>query len=233
MIEQKSLSEIYLPELALVFPEFEEQILYFLRKYSEVLATPETESVKVREYALALAEIGKSIVEGIKLEKLSVKDLFKAVISPARAAGEFDRERKVGLAFGGKGKHRYHVLDREGVLREPRNDLLILLQRLPRGKDTGAEVHKKGGIEICLPVVDGIHFFVNDEVFKPKALSSLIVILPGDVHHHIKAGGHGPARVLIIAGFGFSRGEKIEPDKLKVEIQKATFKEIPRLITLD
>ena len=121
----------------------------------------------------------------------------------------------------------------------PANNLILLLQRVPHGMDTGTEVHgikevKKGkfvpteigGMEVYLPLVDDITFYVNEEVFEPKALEGFLTILPGDVHHHIKEKGRGPARVLIIGGCGFSRGVKTEDKSFR------RFEELPRYTPL-
>jgi hypothetical protein len=97
--------------------------------------------------------------------------------------------------------------------------------------DTGPEVHGLaqglGGIEVYIPLTDGITFFINGVAYSPKALESLLTILPGDNHHHVKLEKGVPGRVLIVGGFGFSRGTKTDQ-----ETAVAAFNEIPRITVL-
>jgi len=91
--------------------------------------------------------------------------------------------------------------------------------------DTESEVHgiteelkpaPYGGIEVMLPLVDGIKFTVNDTQVTPKALGALITILPGDIHHHVKLTGDSPAFVFISAGFDIKRGVKTDNSQFMV-----------------
>jgi hypothetical protein len=228
-------ASLYSRELLGVFPTLEHQVAEFLGKYTGMVATPETPANLIMEYSTALSKIGQTIAEGIKSGRLTENELFKAAITPARTAGKFDRVTpgKVGIVVHGGGKHRYHVLDKEQGPTSSGRDLLFLLQRLPKGVDTQPEVHTIGGIEIYLPLVDGITFYINREVYQLEALSALLIVLPGDVHHHVKNEGQGPARVLIIGGFGFGVGDKVPPEEVEETIDKAGHQDIPRLIKLD
>lgn len=226
MTEQRaSLSEIYTPELVAQFPGVEEKINDFLERYSGVVATPETSLKDVVKYSDALVGIAKVVADGLKFTKLPPEILFREVITPARKAGL--------VSISGGGTHRYHVLEKEKP--KPESDILFLLQRISKGTDTGPEYHIAGGIEVYLPLVDGIRFHVNDQVFEPKALEGVIKILPGDVHHHIlppEAKRHGPVRVLIIGGFGFKRGIKIPPEQVEEKIAQAGYKGLKRFVKL-
>lgn len=232
MTETLGIASLYSDELLSVFPTLQQKVDEFLNEYTGITATPETSDEQIKKYSAALVEIGTTIVEGINAGKLTERELFKAAIIPAREKGKFV-EGKVGIVAHGGGKHRYHVLDREQHPESTGRDLLFLLQRLPKGTDTQPEVHKMGGIEIYLPLVDGITFNINEEEYRPKALSALLTILPGDVHHHIKTEGQGPARVLIIGGFGFGVGYKVPASELEEIVSYAKFPDIPRMVELD
>lgn len=235
MTERLEVASLYSDELLDVFPTLEQKVKVFLEKYTSIVATPETPADLVREYSSALVDIGRSIAEGIKSGKLTERELFKAAITPAREAGKFERviKGKVGIVAHEGGKQRYHVLDKEQHLGSSGRDLLFLLQRLPKGLDTQPEVHRTGGIELYLPLVDGITFNINGVEYNPEALSPLLLVLPGDVHHHVKNEGQDPARVLIIGGFGFGVGDKVPTEEVKETIAKAGYPDIPRLVELD
>jgi len=237
--QRASLSDIYTPELVAQFPGIEEKINEFLGRYSGKVATPETKLSKVAKYSDALVEIARVVANGLKsIQRLQLPPalLFREAITPARKAGVSeprDMTQRVGIA--GRREKRYHVLDKDKKKPGEESNILFLLQRISKGTDTGPEYHLTGGIEVYLPLVDGIRFHVNDQVFKPKALEGVIKILPGDVHHHIlppKAKRHGPVRVLIIGGFGFKRGEKIPPKQVKKRIGEAKYQEINRFVKI-
>jgi len=235
MTTRLEIASLYSDRLLDAFPTLEQQVTEFLRKYTGVVATPETSGNLILEYSSALVDIGLSIAEGIKSGRLTKNELFEAAITPVRDAGKLDRviEGKVGIVIHGEGKHRYHVLDKEQHPASTGRDLLFLLQRLPRGVDTQPEVHKTGGIEVYLPLVGGVTFYINRVEYQPEALSVLLIVLPGDVHHHVKNQGQGPARVLIIGGFGFGVGDKVPPGEIESLITKTRWPNVPRLISLD
>lgn len=236
-IERQPLTSIYPSEIIAAFPTFEEEVKAFLERNSGVVVNLETSTEEVERRARGLQELATTVARGIRERDIDIFTLFRGVVQPARRAGKITPkdEGQVGLSFG---KHNYHILERDKML-VPANNLILLLQRVPYGVDTEAEVHgikevKKGkfapteigGIEVYLPLVDDITFYVNEEVFEPKALEGFLTILPGDVHHHIKKKGSGPARVLIIGGCGFSRGVKTDDKSFK------RFKRIPRCVSL-
>jgi hypothetical protein len=223
--ERQPLTSIYPPEIVAVFPTFEDEVKGFLETNKGVVVNLETPTEEVERCAKELQELATTVATGIKEREIDIFTLFRGIIQPARRGGIIRPEDKgqVGLIFG---RQNYHILERDKVLVPellPANSLILLLQRVPYGKDTGAEIHgikevekgkfvptEIGGIEIYLPLVDDITFYINEKEYKPKALEGILTILPGDVHHHIKEKGKGPARVLIIGGGGFSRGTKTE-----------------------
>jgi hypothetical protein len=241
MTERQSLEAIYPEELQKVFPALEEQIEEFLARNGERVITLETPPDVVEQCAEELQELARTIASGISDGNTDPISLYLRTTQPARRVGKvvIGSPEQVGLiAFG---NHRYHILEKvEGPMERA---LLLLLQRIPHGVDTGGEVHgfkkadrtgdedlvpaETGGIEVYLPLVDDITFHVNDKVFQPKALGGLVSILPGDNHHHSKDKGHGPARVLILGGCGFGVG--IKTDK---SLEVPGFTTIPRFTTI-
>jgi len=238
MPERQDLTEIYPEELRRVFPTLEEKIEAFLAGNGKKVVTVETTTEEVKQCAEGLQTLAKTIATGISNGSIDPVSLYLQTTQPARAVGEVavGSPEQVGiLAFG---KHRYHILEKvEGPIGR---SLLFLLQRIPHRVDTGAEVHgfkkvdvkgkedfvpaESGGIEVYIPLVDGITFHVNNKVFQPKALGGLITILPGDNHHHSKDTGIGPARVLILGGCGFGIGTKTDKN-----LEVAKFASIPKL----
>lgn len=238
MSERQYLTEIYPEELHRVFPTLDKQIEEFLAVNGNKVVTIGTSTEEVRQCVEGLQTLAKTIATGISSGSIDPVSLYLQVTQPARAVGEVKvgSPEQVGLiAFG---KHRYHILEK--VDDDTGRSLLLLLQRIPHGVDTGGEVHgfkksdgkgkedlvpaESGGIEVYLPLVDGITFHVNNKVFQPKALGGLITILPGDNHHHSKDTGIGPARVLILGGCGFGIGTKTDKN-----FEVAKFAGIPRL----
>jgi hypothetical protein len=222
MSELQSLTEIYPKELTRVFPALEKQIDGFLKGNGQQVVTLNTPAEVVKQCAEKMKSLATTISEGIKNSGMDPVTLYLKTTQPARTMGtvEVGSSEQVGLLASGN--HRYHILEKvDGPIGR---NLLLLLQRIPYGMDTGSEVHgvkkaegggeenfvpdETGGIEVYLPLVDGITFHVNDQVFQPKALGGLVTILAGDNHRHIKDVGHGPARVLIFGGCGFGMGTK-------------------------
>jgi len=253
MLEHQSLSEIY-PEFVKIFPTLEGEIDSFLEGSGKKVVTLNTPVEEVRqcveEMQSIAATIATTIVKGIRDGKIDPVSFFVDITKPAREVGEVKvgSSKQVGLMTSGK--NTYHILEKVGNVKGKNS--LLLLQRVPYEVDTEGEVHgikkvrrekgenlvpdNKGGIEIYLPLTNDITFYVNDQIFKPKALEGLVTILPGDNHHHIRRQGQGPkgpkgpkgpARVFILAGCGFIKGTKTDK---RFEVSK--FKEIPRFTPL-
>lgn len=238
MPERQPLTDFYPPEIATAFPTFENEVASFLERNSGTVVNFKTPAVQVEKYAQELQVLATTVASGIKNWKIDIVSLYLKATQPAREAGILrpEDEGRVGLVLG---KHRYHILEREKQS-IPASNILLLLQRVPYGEDTGAEVHglkrigdqlvpdkNVGGIEVYLPLVDDVTFYVNDQIFKPRALEGLITVLPGDTHHHIKTKNHGPVRVLIFGGFGFGYGIKT-----KENFEVSGFSQIPRFTLL-
>ena len=201
--------EVYDAELGRVFPRCMNQIEGFLRKYSGEMATVKTPADKVSEYVRALrklATVAATDLEFAISQGHDITSLALLATRPARRARTFDSKGSQQVGRMMETERIYYVLDRAG--RGGDYDFLLLLQRLPGGVDTHPEVHKTG-IEVYLPLTGGIEFFVNKGHFRPVAVKTTIAILPGDIHHHINEGSD-PAWALIVAGFGFGRGEKTQ-----------------------
>lgn len=259
MGERTSLAEIYPPEIVEAFPTFEKAVSEFLEHYAGSVATLKTTPEDTARYAQSLQDLARIIAKGINQRKIDFTQLYWKVTKPAKEAGEIKGPldtTQVGMIFG---EHYYHILEKAPMRgNEPdfARSLLILLQRVPHKIDTGSEVHgvikikeddppelvaqakgglvpaQWGGIEVYLPLTDGIEFHVNDQTFKPKALVGLVTVLPGDKHHHTRVSEekrlYGPARVVIFGAFGFSRAPKTEEN-----FQVDAFREIPRYTQLN
>lgn len=223
----ETIDKIYSPDLLRHFPDLLGQLdeyYSFIDNQHSLRSTTtinlETTAKTVQKCAKQLQAIAQVISDDIRSGHLNPEMLYRLSTGPARIAAKLGKEEnQIGII---PGEHHYFVLDRERTVHKnghayQANNILALLQRVPFGMDTGPEVHgitadfqpaPYGGIEVYLPLVDGITFVVNGEKFHPRALEQLITILPGDVHHHIKNEEKGPARVLIIAGFHFTYGVK-------------------------
>lgn len=240
--EHQPLTDIYPKELVRVFPTLEKQIEAFLKGNGDLVVTLSTPANVVEQCAEEMRLLATTIADGIRNTEIDPVTLYRKVTQPARGIGivEVGSPEQVGLiAFG---NHRYHTLEKvDGPMGK---SLLLLLQRIPHGVDTKGEVHgvkkveegkrkdflptETGGIEVYLPLVDGITFHVNNKVFQPRALEGLVTILPGDNHHHSKDTGHGPTRVLILGGCGFGVGTKTDQS-----FEVPRFARIPRFSPLD
>lgn len=226
----ETIDTIYPPELLKGFPRLSEQLATYHAFVENLERTRGTAVVNlqtprdvVEDCARKLQQVAKSMREGILTGSLNPESLYLLATKPAKSAGELKKlppDRQVGII---PGKHYYFALKRErmsaadALPSHPPSYLLTLLQRVPFGMDTEPEIHgitpdfnpaPYGGIEVYLPLVDGIDFFVNRGHIQPKTLETLVTVLPGDVHHHVKNTGTGPARVLILGGFGFTYGVK-------------------------
>lgn len=220
MSERTSLDAIYPPEIIKTFPTFEKEVASFLEKNSGVIANLATPATQIEKYAQNLRALANVVASGIKNREIDISELYLKVTNPTRKVNSLPPEIKdrVGII---PGIHRYHKLEKDAIP-DSGISLILLLQRVPKLVDTVTEVHglrkeggqlipdKTAGIEVYIPLVDGITFYVNKDDFQPKALGGLVTILPGDSHHHIKTEGQGPARVLILGGFGFGYGVKTE-----------------------
>ena len=215
------------------FPDLPHEVRDFLSIYSDSTATPEISDDNAIKYSSSLINILKIIAKRIKTKTISTQKLFRDTITPSHDMGEYQQGKSLiwTAKHGENNDHKYHILFGNSP------DLTLLLQRVPEGTDTKAEVHSQG-IEIYLPLVDGVEFTINDNVYKPRALSEILIIYPGDVHHHIKPeverkGKYKPpARVLILGGFGFKLGEKIPEDQITSYIAQSKFVDLPRAIKI-
>ena len=253
--ERQLLTDIYPPEIVEAFPTFGDEVAAFLERNAGKVATLETPAAEVENYAEELQALVRTVAAGLKDGQPDPVTLYLQATQPARKAGIIRSPQEGGQVGLILGKHRYHILERVGLEGEGvpafARSLLLLLQRIPKGEDSGTEVHgvrkvkdddppelrakakhglvpaEIGGVEVYLPLVDDIRFHVNKNVFQPKALEGLVTILPGDTHNHIKKEGSGPVRLLLIGGFGFSRAPKTS-ENFEVE----AVKEIPRFTHL-
>jgi hypothetical protein len=190
--------DLSLPPL---FSNFDNLLLSFLNNNRGKIVDASTDENEIKGLANQLIKLMSYLSS--EIEKAVPRDLFRKVISSRqvyRTIHKHDNGEEI----------RYHVVHKTPSKDISMNDLLIINQRLPSGVDTLEEVHKQG-MEIYLPLTEGTVFFVNSQVYDPKPLEALILVLPGDVHRHIRRNGAQPARVLIMGAFGFSRGEKVEP----------------------
>lgn len=83
------------------------------------------------------------------------------------------------------------------------------VKELPLEEDAKEQVYSQG-MELYLPLTQGVVSFVNSHVYDPKPFGSLVLVLPGDIHRHISRNGKEPARVLTMSDFGLTRGPKVE-----------------------
>ena len=229
------IENLYPAELANVFPTFAEELSAFVKRNHGKIANLSTSTSELDQYVKELQHLAILLAQGLRSTNIDEKTLYLLATAPSRMVGKVERSdpRQVGTL---PGKHMYHLLDKEKAA--PGNDFMLLNQRIPFGVDTRAEVHavnkdqegnlipaKGGGIEIYIPLTNDISFYVNENVYQPQALTGLITIFPGDIHHHVKKLGQGPARVLIVSGFGFGKdAEKVEP---KIPIVVKGFGNIP------
>lgn len=249
--ETAPIASLYPPELVKVFPDFPQQVDAFLARNRGVSATIRTAPEAMARYADELTELARTLRDDLKNTATGPTDLYHLATAPSQLAGAVDvgTESPVGVMSG---SHRYHILYKTPVARGLGRDLLLLLQRLPRGLDTGAEIHglvetkdqpghyqatDTGGAEVYIPLTDGIVFYVNGREYRPKALADLIRVFPGDIHHHHKEQGRGPARVLIVAGLGMARWPKVPQGQNSFQVEGfgqvpvTAFNHIPRLVT--
>ncbi|MCH7951503.1 hypothetical protein IH980_02095 [Patescibacteria group bacterium] len=220
LMERRLLERIYPPELVEAFPSFTAELEGFLERNAGVVVTAETSVAAMHNYARELVSLARTaaveVEQFLGQEGGRVNELYRLATSPSRAVGEIvpGDPSQVGVLISRKGGEQrlYHKLD---LSRGKRGyDFLMLLQRLPKGLDTEPEVHR-AGMEVYLPLTDGIEFHVNKSSVRPSALKKTVTILPGDVHHHIlpsEAVGHGPARTLIFGAYGFYRAEKVDAE---------------------
>lgn len=248
MVEPHIPIENFYPELKDVFPSFTEALSDFLRRNHGKIANLSTPVSELAQDVKELQHLAVLLAEGIKNKKIDEKTLYLLATAPSREVGKVERSdpRQVGIL---PGRHGYHLLDKERAIIG--NDIILLNQRVPFGVDTGAEVHavnkdeernlipaKGGGIELYVPLTGDVTFYVNEKTYQPQALAGLVTVLPGDIHHHVKTVGQGPARVLIVSGFGFGKdAEKVKPNiPIQVKdfgnIPVASFSEIPRFIQI-
>lgn len=261
MSERVPLDQIYSEELKSIFPTLSQSVETFLQKYGTEIATVDTSPEKIAQWTEALQTLATEIARGLQKlsslgDTLSVTSALSEMLRPARKTGSVPLGGNERFGILNKIMPSYHVLEKaetggSSLLTHPRA-LLLLLQHLTPGIDTGAEIHgvkpfdengpaeerihmlhglvraQNAGIEVYLPLRDRdeITFFINNEVFKPKALHQLLTILPGDTHHHIQTKGTGFSSVLILGGFGFSKGLKVKEGTSFVVPE---FKNIPRL----
>lgn len=176
-------------DITTLFPKELQHMLKLDREVGTTAVALTTPPEIVQECATKLEEIAIAVGKGILAHTLDEKTLYRIATDQAR---QTEGDVIPGL-------HYYFALRRGHVM--------VLQQRIPFGIDTQPEIHKTG-IEVYLPLTEGIDFFVNDMRFQPSSLAKVITILPGDLHHHIKERGTGPARVLIFGAFGFGKGVK-------------------------
>lgn len=165
--------------------------------------TPETNPMIMDQCVQHLKNQSVSIAEMLKPLKEKLKDPNDQFAQRVLLERWRELVKNKPVRIHGGGKHRYIAL------RIQTPDYIMLLQRLTPGKDTGAEVHDSG-VEVFLPLTDGIKFIVDDEERTLDALEDIVVVKPGQVHHLISPKTGQPSRTLIIGGFGFGRGRKVE-----------------------
>ncbi len=190
--------------LPTLFPRYNDLLSNFLEKNKGVAVNKKSDEKEVKNLAGQL--VGLMSYLATEIAKWPPRELFRQVIL-SNGASRLVHRHENGEEL------RYHVFHRTPQEDNLPRDLLILNQRVPSGVDTLEEVHEQG-MEIYLPLTEGTVFYVNDQVIDPKPLEKLVLVLPGDVHRHVKDKGRKgiePARVLIAGAFGFSRGEKVPP----------------------
>lgn len=232
-LERRQIKDIYPDLVGEYFPNLNNEVLVsydYISQFRDETQTGvvdlQTDFKSTRDAAMELQFLARSIARGILKSGADPRDLYKMAISPAMRAGSLDLSPDTQVGVRREGIN-YTVLERSrsGMSETglPVYNLIAMLQRVPNGLSTHPEVHFQG-IEVYVPLVDGIEFHVNDRTYRPGALDKIITILPGDLHYHRRE--KGPARVLIIGGFGFTRGTKTN----EVIYQVPGFREIPRRI---
>ncbi len=223
--ERIPIEELY-PDLKSSFPIFISKLPDFLTRNRRKQANLATSNKDVSLYVNELVSLATILAKEIKTAKIDPVSLYLSTTYPSK----YPKNEQTGVGIRTNPYIQYFILDRDntgqtlnedGSIPLKDSNLLMLLQRVSHGQDTIPEVHgikkgkdiytftQHGGIEVYIPLTDNIEFSVNEKVYNPQALDGLITILPGDIHHHIKVRGQGPARVLILGGFGFGRGTKV------------------------
>lgn len=226
----------YSPDLKTHFLPFIEKANEFVEKNQFTLATLYTSPENMQTYANELVVLATPLVETLKTIGQQKFSFYRSLLLPpvetAKKLGKETMQGSVsdtaGIEGPGKVDHGgtcYYIFEKVlsgigQVANHPRA-LLVMLQHLPKGKNTGNEIHGVkidgntllatkgiGGMELHIPLLDNTIFFNNGNEIRPNP-NEAVLTLPGDQHSLVRQTGN--AINMIIMAYGAGLGAKVNP----------------------
>lgn len=252
MNDNRELFSDYSPEIQSKFTPFIIEAKEFVTRNQGKIATLFTSPSEMETYVGELAALGRTLVSNLRAIDLDFYSLYKLGLKPSRTVSPAVE----GPGMVTHGDTRYNILEKVNFQQEDigvqARTLLVMIQNLPAGINTGDEIHgielksnqlvatrKNGGMELHIPLRDDTVFYNNGQEYKPKALEGILT-LPGDIHSLQRQAK--PAVNIIVMAFGAGLGVKVNGSQIAngilvselvtQTIPLQTYTEIPRQINL-
>jgi len=229
----------YSPELQNLFGPFIQEANKFVERNQGHIATLYTSPDDMQVWANELVNLAQTLVSELRTLGTRPFSFYKSILVPPREAAEKLREKTMqvsvtdtaGVEGPGMAHHGgtcYYIFDKASTSIENATDhprtLLVMLQHLPKGKNTGNEIHgvkieddkliatkDVGGMELHVPLLPDTTFFNNGKEVHPNPYEGVVTI-PGDQHSLVRYSGS--AINLIIMAYGAGLGKKVDPKLL-------------------
>ena len=266
MNDRRELFNSYSPELKDHFASFIEQANNFAERNIVKIATLYTSPENMQADANELIALAEPLVAILKTIGEHPFSFYRSLLSPPREAAKklgdetmrtsvSDTAGIEGPGMVDHGGTSYYIFEKvvsmAGQAASHPRTLLVMLQHLPKDKNTGNEIHGVkiegnkleatrgiGGMELHIPLLDNTIFFNNGDKIRPNPNEGVLT-LPGDQHSLVRH--NGAAINVIIMAYGAGLGAKVNPklteqgvfglDPSPIRLPLAKYWSIPRHIS--